>query len=269
MPELPEVETSCNGIRPFILNQKITQVIIRQAKLRWPIPHDLAEKIQDQKIIKVTRRAKYLLLSIADGTLILHLGMSGSLRILEKDSKPDKHDHFELVFAKNCLRFRDPRRFGAVLWADGDPLTHSLLKNLGVEPLTNDFDANYLYQQARARKVPIKTLLMDSKVVVGIGNIYACETLFKAKISPKRACNKISKKRIQNLTEAIKNILTKAIAQGGTTLKDFRQQDGQAGYFSQQLNVYGRTGLPCVRCQKPIKKIVMSQRSTFYCGCQR
>jgi len=265
MPELPEVETSCNGIRPLLLNQTVDHVIIRQAQLRWLIPEQIIEDLPDQRLKAVTRRAKYILLTFDKGTLIIHLGMSGSLRILDPKSPPDKHDHFELVFGDICLRLRDPRRFGAVLWTTDDPFQHKLLKSLGVEPLTADFDADYLYQQAKKRKVPIKTLIMDSKMVVGIGNIYACEALFSAGISPTRPCCRISKKRLIELTKVIKVILTAAIKQGGTTLKDFQQQDGKPGYFAQSLKVYGREGQLCVVCGSLIKNKKLTQRSTFYC----
>lgn len=265
MPELPEVETSCNGIRPHIINKTVTQIMIHQPQLRWLIPLEIKTQLKNKKVLAVTRRAKYILLTFDNGTLILHLGMSGSLRILSSKDIPDKHDHFELIFNSICLRMRDPRRFGAVLWTTKDPLEHPLLKTLGVEPLTSNFTLDYLLKKAKQRKVPIKTLIMDSKIVVGIGNIYACEALFKAKIAPHRACFRISKKRLQTLIEVIKIILTEAIKQGGTTLKDFQQQDGKPGYFTQQLQVYGREGENCFVCQNKIKRKVMGQRSTFYC----
>ena len=271
MPELPEVETTCKGIAPHITNNKITKVIVRNRNLRWPIPTGLNTKLAKQKVISVTRRAKYLLISTETGTLIIHLGMSGSLRILSVDEAVEKHDHFELQFKDElCLRLRDPRRFGCVLWTKDDPFEHKLLINLGPEPLDKDFNAELLFEKSRKRKITIKQFIMDAKIVVGVGNIYASESLFLAGISPKRLTGKITKKNADDLTIAIKKILKQAIKQGGTTLKDFRSSDGNPGYFQQKLKVYDRKDEPCVKCKKPIKQITLGQRSTFYCShCQK
>lgn len=271
MPELPEVETSRRGIEPHILNRTVTDVVIRQKKLRWPITPALKSQLTKQLIKQVDRRGKYILLRTDAGTVIMHLGMSGSLRILDKGTPAEKHDHIDICFSNSkLLRLRDPRRFGAVLWTKADPLKHKLLEKLGPEPLSNEFTAEYFFSISRNRKVAIKTLLMNSKVVVGVGNIYANESLFSAGINPKRTADKISLKRYQKLVPAIKTILQRSIEQGGTTLKDFTQQDGKPGYFQQTLNVYGRSGEPCPICHKPVKQITQAQRSTFYCPhCQK
>jgi len=271
MPELPEVETSRRGIEPHILNKKVTDVIIRQKQLRWPITASLKKQLTGQVIQQVERRGKYILLRTSTGTVILHLGMSGSLRILNKSISAEKHDHFDIIFSNNkVLRLRDPRRFGAVLWTKANPLKHKLLIKLGPEPLDDAFSAEYLYQQSRNRKVAIKTFLMNSHVVVGVGNIYANESLFAAGINPKRSASKISLTRYQKLIPAIKTILIRSIEQGGTTLKDFINEDGKPGYFQQTLAVYGRTEQPCIHCGTAIKKISQTQRSTYYCSrCQK
>jgi formamidopyrimidine-DNA glycosylase len=266
MPELPEVETSRRGIEPHVINKTINDVIIRQKKLRWPIPARLKAELIKQTFYSVERRGKYLLLQSDRGCLIIHLGMSGSLRITDTRTAPEKHDHFDIVFNdQTVLRLRDPRRFGAVLWTRADPLQHKLLQKLGPEPLTEDFTAEYLLQQAKNRRISIKSLIMNSQIVVGVGNIYANEALFLAGINPKRQCNRISMARLQRLTRAIKEILTEAIKQGGTTLRDFTREDGKPGYFQQTLNVYGKKDQPCPRCGKPLKQIQQQQRSTYYC----
>ncbi len=271
MPELPEVETSRSGIEPHILHQTVTEVIIRQKKLRWPIPASIKTQLTGQRIQRVERRGKYILLRTEAGTLILHLGMSGSLRITSKNTLVEKHDHFDICFNnQKILRLRDPRRFGAVLWTKTSPLKHKLLSKLGPEPLSEDFTTDYLYQASRNRKIAIKTLIMNSQIVVGVGNIYASECLFMAGINPKRSAHKISLARYQKLVIAIKQILQLAIKQGGTTLKDFTRQDGTPGYFQQTLAVYGRKDKPCIHCKEAIKQITQTQRSTFYCSqCQR
>lgn len=270
MPELPEVETTRLGITPHILGHKIIDVVIRQRKLRWPIPRGLAQKLQGQTIQAVERRAKYLLLKIETGTLILHLGMSGSLRILPANTPAEKHDHFDLVFNNGlCLRLTDPRRFGAVLWSKEPVEQHKLIQHLGPEPLSEAFNANDLYSKSRGRKVSVKQFIMDGKVVVGVGNIYASEALFLAGIHPKKAAGKISAVRYELLVSSIKKVLAAAIEQGGTTLRDFVGGDGKPGYFAQQLNVYGRTSEPCSTCGQPIKQLTLGQRSTYYCpNCQ-
>jgi formamidopyrimidine-DNA glycosylase len=270
MPELPEVETTRRGITPHILGQRVSQVVIRQPRLRWPVPLTIAETLPGERLHQVNRRGKYLLLTFDSGTLIIHLGMSGSLRILAADTVTQKHDHFDLSFANGAtLRLRDPRRFGAVLWTCDSPLEHPLLQGLGPEPLDDAFDGAYLQRQAAARRVAVKHLIMDGKIVVGVGNIYANEALFRTGIHPIRACNRIALPRYMQLAEVIKSVLTQAIAQGGTTLRDFHQEDGRPGYFAQELQVYGKTGEPCPRCGSAIRTQVIGQRSTFYCSrCQ-
>jgi formamidopyrimidine-DNA glycosylase len=219
---------------------------------------------------RVERRAKYLLLVFDSGTLILHLGMSGSLRVLPCTTPPGPHDHLDLQFGRQCLRLRDPRRFGAVLWSEGPVAEHELLRHLGPEPLCDDFNADYLYRQARRRRIPVKQLLMDGRVVVGVGNIYATESLFLAGINPARACNRISKARIESLVGQVKGVLARAIEQGGTTLRDFQREDGRPGYFRQELMVYGREGEACARCGITIRARRIGQRTSAWCPhCQR
>ena len=282
MPELPEVETTRRGILPYIDQQRVVKVIVRQPKLRWLIPPEIHE-IEGAIVNSVIRRGKYILLETAlaidptkthqnkqIGTVIIHLGMSGSLRVLDNGVVAEKHDHFDMVFDNGkIVRLRDPRRFGAVLWTRKNPLKHKLLRSLGPEPLDEDFDAEYLYQQSRGRSVSIKQFIMNAQIVVGVGNIYACESLYKAGISPKRLAGNTSKKRYQKLVLMIKEVLAQAIEQGGTTLRDFVQVEGKPGYFQQQLFVYGRGGQSCLVCNKVIKQIKQGQRSTFYCSqCQ-
>lgn len=242
MPELPEVETSRRGIKPYLINQTITQLTVRNSRLRWPVLKTLDKKIVGHAITDIRRRAKYLLLTVNHGELVIHLGMSGSLRIVGANSPAGKHDHIDLCLSNGkALRFTDPRRFGCWLWSQ-ESTAQQLLQNLGPEPLSQDFNADYLWQQCRKRKAAIKQVIMDNKVVVGVGNIYAAESLFRAGIRPAIAANRISRARINTLVEAVKLILAKAIEQGGTTLKDFTQSDGKPGYFKQQLMVYGREG---------------------------
>lgn len=266
MPELPEVETTRRGITPHIRGKTIKQVIIRQRQLRWPIPARLRQTLPGQKILDINRRGKYLLLETPAGTVIIHLGMSGSLRVINKNVPPGKHDHVDLIFNNNLvLRFHDPRRFGAVLWTSRNPESHPLLKSLGPEPLSDNFNVDYLYKRSRNRKSSIKSLIMDSKIVVGVGNIYANEALFRAGIRPTVRAGNISHNRYQRLIMAIKDVLTKAIAQGGTTLRDFTNEQGNPGYFKQSLRVYGRAGEACSVCHKTIKLIKQNQRASFYC----
>ncbi len=271
MPELPEVETTRSGIAPHLQGQRVDNVIIRQRQLRCPIPASLKRHLVGQSIVSVGRRGKYILLETLAGWGILHLGMSGILRVVDASLPPAKHDHVDIVLCNDqCLRLTDPRRFGALLWTKTDPLEHKLLANLGPEPLTAAFSTDYLYQRAQGRKQAIKAFIMDSHVVVGVGNIYANEALFKSGIHPHRAAGKVSKARFESLVQNIKAILAAAIKQGGTTLKDFRKADGKPGYFKQQLQVYGRGGEPCVTCGNPLKESRLGQRSTVYCGaCQR
>ena len=270
MPELPEVETTLRGISPHILKRKVTAVTIRQTRLRWPIPENLAALVQHQTLQGTSRRGKYLLLQFANGSALIHLGMSGSLRIIKSIEPPMVHDHFDLVFGDIALRYCDPRRFGCLLWLEGEPLEHSLLAHLGPEPLTDDFTAEYLFQRTRKRSQPIKQLIMDSKVVVGVGNIYANESLFMAGIKPIRKAASLTRKNCADLVRDIKFVLQRSIDQGGTTLRDFVGGDGKPGYFQQKLLVYGRGGKACTSCAKPLKEIRMNDRTTVYCvDCQR
>lgn len=266
MPELPEVETSRRGIKPHIINQTIIDVIVRQRQLRWPIPASLKKQLNQQSIQAVDRRGKYLLLNTQAGTLIIHLGMSGSLRICPVNSEAEKHDHLDIVFSnQKILRLRDPRRFGCVLFSRNDPMQHKLLISLGPEPLSSDFDVDYLYNMTRNKKASIKSVIMNSHIVVGVGNIYANESLFKSGINPKRSASNISYQRYKMLVEEIRRILIAAIQQGGTTLKDFTREDGQPGYFQQTLSVYGKPNQPCPQCSRPIRMIKQQQRATYYC----
>lgn len=269
MPELPEVEVCRLGISPHIVNNEVTQVIVRNSQLRWPIPDDV-NQLTGLKVNAVERRAKYLLVRFDTGTLLLHLGMSGTIRVIDKIVPIAKHDHFELVFANGTvLRLNDPRRFGAVLWLDKHQDTQGLLTKLGPEPLSDDFCYDYLYNKAQNRKVPIKTFLMNNHIVVGVGNIYANEALFLAGILPTTAAGNISKERYNRLTDIIKQVLSAAIEQGGTTLKDFTQADGRPGYFAQSLFVYGRAGQVCLTCKEKLLEIRQSNRSSVYCpNCQ-
>lgn len=271
MPELPEVETTRRGIAPYIEGQTVRRVIIRQPRLRWPVPENLDQILKGRRIQVVSRRAKYLLLATDAGTLLLHLGMSGSLRIIANGQIAGKHDHIDFIFDDNIiLRFNDPRRFGAVLWTTAPAEQHPLLKSLGPEPLLADFSGDLLYKLSRNKKMAVKSFIMDSHIVVGVGNIYANEALFMAGIHPARQAGKIALSRYQKLADCIRMILHQAIAQGGTTLRDFVNEAGKPGYFQQQLNVYGRTGLPCPRCRQALKEIRLSNRSTVFCGdCQQ
>ncbi len=270
MPELPEVETTRRGIEPLLKGQTISQVIVRQPQLRWPIPEHLATLATGQCVQQVQRRGKYLLIRLQQGCIIIHLGMSGSLRVLSQAIAPLAHDHVDIVFADQCLRLRDPRRFGAVLWADDDGLSHDLLNSLGPEPLTSDFDVDVLFKASRGRQVAVKNFIMNAHIVVGVGNIYASEALFLAGIRPTVKAGKISRKRYEKLVEAIKFVLQKAIDQGGTTLRDFANADGLPGYFKQKLNVYDRAGEACYECAAPIQQKVIGQRSSYYCPhCQK
>ncbi len=271
MPELPEVETTLRGLEPYLAGRRVTAVVIRHPHLRWPIPRDLAALLKGRTVRALRRRAKYLLVEFDHGTLILHLGMSGSLRILPADVAADKHDHFDLVLDNGSLmRLRDPRRFGAVLWYDGDAARHPLLKDLGPEPLLAEFDAPWLYRAIHARKTAVKLAIMDSRVVVGVGNIYANESLFRAGIRPQRAANRLTKAQCGKLVQAIKRTLHDAIRAGGSSLRDFVNIAGEPGYFQQHYWVYGRAGEPCRKCGTLIKKIRQGQRSSFYCPhCQR
>lgn len=271
MPELPEVETTLRGIRPYLEGRRIERLSIREPRLRLPIPAETPERVDGQTVIALARRGKYLLLGLGRGTLILHLGMSGSLRVLPAGTPPERHDHLDLVLEGGlCLRLRDPRRFGLLLWTPDAPETHPLLRRLGPEPLGSGFDGDYLYRLSRGRRVAVKPFLMDAGVVVGVGNIYANESLFIAGILPQRACNRIGSERYRGLAAVVRSVLAAAIEQGGTSLRDFVQEDGRPGYFSQSLRVYAREGLPCTGCGAPIRQRRIAQRSSFYCArCQR
>lgn len=276
MPELPEVETTRRSIAPHIVNQSIARIIVRNSRLRWPIPDNLEAVLTGLTIQTVTRRAKYLLVNCGVGTLIIHLGMSGSLRILlpshdgQTVVSPQKHDHFDLVLEnQTILRYRDPRRFGAILWCADDIQHFPLLAKLGVEPLTEAFSGKYLYEKTRGRNTSIKDILMNSHIVVGVGNIYANEALFRAGIHPKVAVKRIGMARCEKLVQAVKETLQQAIEAGGSTLRDFVNGNGQPGYFQQQYWVYGRNEKACKQCSATIKQIKQSQRSSFYCpDCQ-
>jgi formamidopyrimidine-DNA glycosylase len=266
MPELPEVETTLRGLERPLSGRSISSVVVRNPALRWPVPDELNDRVAGQPIRRLSRRAKYLLIHFDSGALILHLGMSGRLCHLAQDEAPGKHDHVDLVLDSGAIvRLRDPRRFGAVLWSEGDPLQHPLLKNLGVEPLQDDFDGTYLYRETRNRSAPIKNVLMDSHLVVGVGNIYASESLFRAGINPATPANRLGKQRCARLVQTVKDTLKEAILAGGSSLRDFFGADGNPGYFQQQYFVYGRTGESCRVCGTPIKTIRQGQRSTFFC----
>lgn len=271
MPELPEVETTRRGIAPHLKGRRIRQVIVRAPRLRWPVPHEIAEMLTGQAVLDVRRRAKYLLLRVPNGTAILHLGMSGTLRVVPADAPLLKHDHVDLVLDNGqCLRFNDPRRFGALLWTPDDPEVHPLLRDLGPEPLDAAFNGAHLFARSRGKRVAVKQFLMDGHNVVGVGNIYANEALFLAKIRPGRAAGRVTRAEYQCLAEAVKQVLSDAIAQGGTTLRDYTNPDGAPGYFRIHLNVYDRAGAPCRVCGTAIKSRVQGQRATYYCpSCQQ
>jgi len=270
MPELPEVEITRRGIAPALTGQTVTSVVVRNPRLRWPVPRRLEAILAGKTVRQVLRRAKYLLLDLGDGWLILHLGMSGSLRLVSPDLPPGGHDHIDVVFGNQTLRLRDPRRFGAVLWQSGEVLTHPLLVHLGMEPLGPEFSGEVFYQDSRGRSTAVKQFLMDHTVVVGIGNIYANESLFRASINPRTSSGRISRARYDRLAIEVRRTMEAAIEAGGSSLRDFVHSDGASGYFQQQYFVYGRDGEACRVCKKPVKTIRQGQRSTFYCPhCQR
>lgn len=268
MPELPEVETTRRGILPFITGKCLKGVSVSQPKLRYPVPEAELNALVGQTVIAVNRRAKYLLIHFAQTSIIIHLGMSGSLRLVPLNSDWRLHDHWQLCFGDQVLRYHDPRRFGFILVSD-TPKQHPLLNKLAPEPLSEDFTADYLYLLCQKRRSPIKTLIMNNQCVVGVGNIYACESLFLAHIHPQRIANTLSLTECTQLHHAIVDVLTRAIKVGGSTLRDFVNPNGQPGYFAQTLHVYGREGQPCHRCQTPVANLKLSGRSTFYCpNCQ-
>ncbi len=271
MPELPEVETTRRGIAPRLLGHTIAEVVIRESRLRWPIPPELPRELPGQTVQAVRRRGKYLLVETGRGTLILHLGMSGSLRILPAATPPQKHDHVDLILTnQTCLRLRDPRRFGALLWTEEPPSEHPLLATLGPEPWDPDFNGAYLHRRAQGRVQAVKSFIMDSRTVVGVGNIYANEALFVSGVHPVREAGRISLERYERLTQAIREVLGEAIRQGGTTLRDFVDSHGRPGYFAQELKVYNRPCAPCIRCGTLLKHRQLGSRATYYCPrCQR
>jgi len=270
MPELPEVETTRRGIAPHLEGRRVRAVTLRRRDLRWPIPPEINSLLPGRRIQAVRRRAKYLLLDTDAGSALLHLGMSGSLRVLPAGAPAREHDHVDLLLdSGRVLRFNDPRRFGCLLWQPPGEL-HPLLRGLGPEPLSDGFDGELLYERSRGRSAPVKAFLMDQRIVVGVGNIYAAEALFEAGISPFRPAGKVSRERYRLLADAVKRILGRAIRRGGTTLRDFLAPDGAPGYFEQELAAYGRGGEPCPRCGRPLKEAVLAQRATVWCGhCQR
>ena len=266
MPELPEVETVMCGLKPHLEGAVVQEVVLRHHQLRWPIPLNLKNCIHHQQVRSLTRRGKYLLMQFDSGTLIMHLGMSGSLRIVTNTTPLGRHDHVDIIFSpQKILRYTDPRRFGALLWTEDDPGQHALLKSLGVEPLSPDFTHQYLKMRSMNRKIAIKPFIMDSHVVVGVGNIYAAESLFLAGIHPATPAGLLTSVQCERLVASIQQTLHSAIRQGGTTLKDFVNIEGKPGYFAQQLSVYGREGLPCVACQTILKGLKFGQRNTVFC----
>lgn len=266
MPELPEVETTLNGIAPYLRGERVEALTIRERRLRWPVPENIEQDVCGQIVRRLSRRGKYILVELDHGGMLIHLGMSGSMRVLPESMPPAAHDHFDIETGSGpVIRFRDPRRFGCLLWHPQDIRQHPRLLGLGVEPLSPAFTAEVLHAAAKSRRVPIKTLIMDGAVVVGVGNIYASESLFDAGIHPHRACNRVSKRRLTSLVVSIRKILKYSIRQGGTTLRDFAGAGGEPGYFEQQLSVYGREGAPCLRCDGTIRKVVTAQRATYYC----
>ncbi|MFK7976015.1 MAG: bifunctional DNA-formamidopyrimidine glycosylase/DNA-(apurinic or apyrimidinic site) lyase [Halioglobus sp.] len=270
MPELPEVETTRRGVEPYCQGRHVLEVIVRDGRLRWPVPDILPELLRGLVIVQVTRRAKYLQFETERGTLLIHLGMSGSLRVVPDDEPVQAHDHLDICLeGGQRLRYNDPRRFGSAHWVPAGQ-THVLLTKLGPEPLGDGFDGQLLYRRSRGRKGPVKAFIMDAHVVVGVGNIYASEALFLSGIRPDRAAGRVSLARYNVLSENIKRVLTSAIEQGGTTLRDFVGGDGKPGYFAQQLYVYGRAEEPCKVCNTPLREVRLAQRSSVYCvTCQR
>jgi formamidopyrimidine-DNA glycosylase len=275
VPELPEVEVTCRALAPYVERRAVESVIVRQPRLRWPVPKRLPALLEGQTVERLRRRAKYLLWHFEHGTLISHLGMSGTWRVWprHKVPLPGLHDHVDLLFAANCLRLTDPRRFGALLWHDarrGDVNSHPLLARLGIEPFDPRFDGDWLYRHTRSRSASIKQVLLAGDVVVGVGNIYASESLFRARIDPRRAARRIGRVRYEALVTAVRDVLSEAIAVGGSTLRDFVGADGEDGYFMLDARVYDRAGRPCRVCATPIVRIVQGQRATYYCRhCQR
>lgn len=273
MPELPEIEVTKRGIAPHLEGQRLRGLEVRNPRLRWPVPPELALAITGREVLEAGRRGKYLLLRFDNGTQLIHLGMSGSLRLVEPGQLPSLHDHVDWIFEHQILRLRDPRRFGAVLWhpaTDGPVLAHPRLASLGIEPFDEAFDGAFLHRATRTRSSPIKQALLSGDIVVGVGNIYASESLFRSGIHPTTPAARLSRARCDRLAAEIKQTLADAIAAGGSTLRDFVHSDGSSGYFQIDSRVYGRAGLPCRVCATPIRRLVQFQRATFYCPrCQR
>ena len=271
MPELPEVESTRRELVRDIVGSTVATVVVRDRRLRWPVPAELPRKLAGRPIRDIRRRAKYLLIAVGKGTVLVHLGMSGSLRLLDTHAPPLPHDHVDVVLDDGrCVRYRDPRRFGCWLWTEADPAHHRLLAHLGPEPLEPEFDGAWLHARLRERTAPIKNLLMDSRIVAGVGNIYANEALFIAGIDPRRGGGRVSRRRVDRLVHAVREVLTVAVEAGGTTLRDYARTDGTMGEFVNRLNVYGRDGEPCPRCAAPIVTTTLGQRTTWFCRrCQR
>lgn len=271
MPELPEVETTLRGIAPYLEGRLIQELVVRERRLRHPVPPATEAEVAGQKIMALRRRAKYLIFDLERGSILVHLGMSGSLRLVPVETPAGTHDHIDLIMAdRRCLRFRDPRRFGLFLWLASQPESHSLLSGLGPEPLGPGFDGAYLFHVSRGRTIPIKALIMDAKVVVGIGNIYASEALFLAAIRPDRPAAQIDEPGYERLAYAIRQVLSESIAAGGTSLRDFVREDGHPGYYARRLRVYARDKQPCVNCGSGLERMKIGQRSSFFCpSCQQ
>jgi len=271
MPELPEVETTRRGVRTALVGRTVEAFDLREPRLRWRVESTLAVELAGQRILDVRRRAKYLLIDFERGTLIAHLGMSGSLRVMQSQSPRLLHDHYDLrLDSGQCLRFNDPRRFGSLHWCTGKPEDHPLLAALGPEPLEDAFDADYIAARAKGRKAAVKLFLMDQRIVVGVGNIYASEALFRAGVRPRRAAGRVRRAEWERLVQSVREVLGEAIRQGGTTLRDYVNAEGTPGYFRQKLFVYERKGEPCRRCGTTIRHLVLGQRSTYFCpGCQK
>jgi len=269
LPELPEIEVTRRGIAPRVTGRAISAVVVREPRLRWRVP-DAVSALAGRKVRRVSRRGKYLVLDCEGGHLIVHLGMSGSLRFVPPGARPQKHDHVDLAFGAQVLRLRDPRRFGAMLWTEAPPEEHPLLRHLGIEPLSRSFHAQVLHAMVKGARAPIKPFLMDGRRIVGVGNIYASEALFRAGIRPQTRAGRLSPERCARLVHAIKQTLRAAIRAGGSSLRDFVGGDGEPGYFQTRYSVYGRAGEPCGRCAAPIRRILQGQRATYYCAnCQR
>ena len=270
LPELPEVETTVRGVRPVVAGWQICSVVVRERRLRWPVPRSLNRTLSGKRVASVGRRAKYILLNFSHGTLMIHLGMSGRLRVVPADTPPAKHDHVDFVLdSGKVLRFHDPRRFGSILWVSQDFTNNKLIKNLGPEPFDEALTGAALYRLSRGRKTGIKQFIMDGRIIVGVGNIYASEALFRAGIRPGRAAGRVTLSRFDQLLDAIRQVLSEAIKAGGTTLRDYSRVTGEPGYFEQSLDVYERAGSPCVNCASLIRRKVIGQRASYYCpSCQ-